>query len=79
MNVKVAYVFLQVWKWFVSQKSIKGQVIADHLVKAPLLDSSPLDINLPNKDIFNIDKEEESIDIHEAFDMNMYFDGSNYL
>ena len=59
---------------FISQKSIKGQVIANQLAEAPLLDNYPLNINLPNKDIFVIDKEEGSFDMHEVFDMLMYFD-----
>ena len=32
---------------FINQKSIKCQVIVDHLAKVPLQDDNPLIINLP--------------------------------
>jgi len=37
---------------FISQNSIKGQVIADYLVEAPLYDNKPLIIELPNEHVF---------------------------
>lgn len=61
---------------FINQKSIKGQVIADQLVAAPLESSSPLQISLLDEDIFKIDEVEEPIDTQEDFDITMYFDGS---
>ena len=60
---------------FISQKSIKGQVITDQLAAAPMESSSPLQISLPNEDIFKIDEVEEPIDTQEDFDITMYFDG----
>ena len=59
---------------FISQKLIKGQVIIDQLVDAPLQDSSPLNINLLDEDIFWVDVDEKFT--LEEFDMMMYFDGS---
>lgn len=61
---------------FISQKSIKGQVITDQLAAAPLESSSPLHISLSNEDIFKINEVEEPIDTQEDFDITMYFDGS---
>lgn len=48
------------------------------MVEASLQDNSPLDINLPNEDIYKIDKEKEFINTHENFDMMMYFYGSKF-
>lgn len=59
---------------FIHQKYIKGQVIANQLADIPLQDNFPLYINLPNKDIFQVDVEKKFVP--EEFDITMYFDGS---
>ena len=43
-----------------------------------MINSSPLNINIPDEDIFNIYEEEEFVDKYEDFDMTMYFYGSKY-
>lgn len=60
---------------FIIQKSIKGQFITNQLTEAPLLGNFPLDINLPDEDIFKIDKEEVFVDSNEEFYMTIYFYG----
>ena len=48
--------------YFVGQKLIKGQVIADYLVDAPLQDDKPLIIKLPNEHVFQLDELEIPFD-----------------
>lgn len=61
---------------FISQKSIKGQVIIYQLAEAHLKDTLLLNITFPNEDIFKVDEEEVFVDISEDYDMNMYFNQS---
>ena len=61
---------------FISQNSIKGQVIADYLAQAPLSDDKPLIIELPNEHSFQLDEMEIPMDLEEDWDMVRYFDGS---
>lgn len=59
---------------FINQKSIKGQVRTYQLAKAPIQATTPLEITLPDKDVFKID-EMEVVDTQEDYDMTMYFYG----
>lgn len=59
---------------FISEKSIKGQVIADQLVEVPIQDTTPLEITLLDEDVFKI-MIEEAVDTQEEYDTTMYFDG----
>lgn len=61
---------------FISQNFVKGQIIADQLLEAPIQKNTPLEITLPDEDVFKIDKIEEIVDTQEYYDMTMYFDGS---
>jgi len=61
---------------FISQKSIKGQVIADHLAEAYLQDDNPLVIELPDEHIFQLDDVDVPIELEDEWDMTIYFDGS---
>ena len=61
---------------FVSQKSIKGQVIADQLAEAPLHDSQPLSLDFSDDSIFVLIEEEEFVDTEDELDITLYFDGS---
>ena len=57
------HVFIRIWLKFISQKSIKGQVIADHLAKAPLPNDNPLIIELPNEHVFQLDNIDSSTEL----------------
>ena len=61
---------------FICQKSIKGQVIADHLVETPLQDDNLLIIELPDEHIFQLDNVDLPIELEEEWDMTIHFDGS---
>lgn len=61
---------------FISQKSIKGQVIADHLVEAPLQDDNLLIIELLDKHIFQLDNVDLPTELEEEWDITIHFDGS---
>lgn len=50
---------------FISQKSIKGQVIVDYLAEAPLHDDKPLIIKLPDEHVFQLNEMEVPIDLEE--------------
>jgi len=60
---------------FINQKSIKGQVIADHLVEASLQDDNPLVIELPDEHIFQLDDVDVPIELEDEWDMTIYFNG----
>eukprot|EP01018_Ginkgo_biloba_P006265 Gb_03991 [translate_table: standard] len=51
---------------YVNQKSIKGQVLVDHLTEAPLSENQPLIIGFPNELVLLLDKSPE---------WKFYFDG----
>ena len=53
---------------YVDRKEIKGQVIEDHLVEAPMIDDHPMLIDFPDEAIFNMDI---------ANEWKLYFDGSH--
>jgi hypothetical protein len=53
---------------YVSQKAVKGQALADFLAAHPMLDHSPLVIDLPNEEVF-------SIGIESPWEL--YFDGAS--
>eukprot|EP01018_Ginkgo_biloba_P033594 Gb_20371 [translate_table: standard] len=52
---------------YVNQKAIKGQVLADHLAEAPLLENQPLIIGFPDESILSLD---------ESPEWKLCFDGS---
>jgi len=51
---------------YIDRRAIKGQVIADQLADAPLIDNNPLSFEFPNESIFNI----------TTTAWKLYFDGS---
>eukprot|EP01018_Ginkgo_biloba_P036364 Gb_12987 [translate_table: standard] len=51
---------------YVNQKAIKGQVMANHLAKAPLSENQPLIIGFPDESILSLD---------ESPEWKLYFDG----
>ena len=61
---------------FISQKSIKGQVIINYLTKAPSSNDNPLIIELLYEHVFQLDEMEIPIEFEEDWDMVIYFDGS---
>jgi len=58
---------------YVTQKSIKGSVIADYLAQNPLEKYQPLDFRFPDEDILTIEEDKEEGDGK----WKMYFDGSS--
>ena len=52
---------------YVSQKSIKGSVVADHLASLPTIESRPVDDDFPN---------EEFVTMTRLSGWCMYFDGA---
>ena len=50
---------------FIIQKSIKGQVIADHLAEAPLQDDNPLIIEVPDEHVLQLDNIDLPIELEE--------------
>ena len=52
---------------YVSQKSIKGSIVADHLASLPISDSKPVDDDFPD---------EEFIAMTSLSGWCMYFDGA---
>ena len=61
---------------FISQKSIKGQVIANQLVESPLPSDHPLIIELPDDSVFSVSKVEEDVTLEEDVNITLFFDGS---
>jgi hypothetical protein len=55
---------------YVSQKAIKGQALADFLAAHPVLDNSPLVVDLPDEDVFTINVESP---------WELYFDGASRI
>ena len=53
-----------------SQKSVKGQAIADHLANHPLLDAEPTQVEFPDETLFVIENTEEQRT------WTLYFDGA---
>ena len=39
---------------YVTRKSVKGSIVADHLASLPLFDDRPIDDDFPNEQIFSI-------------------------
>ena len=54
---------------YVTQKAIKGQVIADHLASHPLPSYAPVRTDFPDEDVLFATEDE-----HEEW--SMYFDGA---
>eukprot|EP01018_Ginkgo_biloba_P021034 Gb_41824 [translate_table: standard] len=52
---------------YINQKAIKGQVLADHLVEAPLSENQPLITRFPDESVLSLD---------ESLEWKLYFDGS---
>ena len=57
---------------YVTQKSIKGQAIADHLAYLPLPQYEPVKTDFPDEDVLCVDIEE----IKDPESWTMYFDGA---
>jgi ribonuclease HI len=55
---------------YVPQKAIKGQALADFLVAHPILDNSPLVVDLPDEDVFTVSVESP---------WELYFDGASRI
>jgi hypothetical protein len=55
---------------YVPQKAIKGQALADFLAAHPILDNSPLVVDLPNEDVFIVSVESP---------WELYFDGESCI
>lgn len=55
---------------YVTQKSVKGQAIADHLAENPVEGFQPMMDLFPDESILNIESEEENTE------WRMYFDGA---
>ena len=56
---------------FIGQKLIKGQVITDYLIDAPLQDNKPLVIELPDDKEFQLDELEIPIKPKDNWDMTI--------
>lgn len=41
---------------YINQKSIKGQVLIDHLVKTPLSENQPLITGFPDESVLSLDE-----------------------
>ncbi|XXG46945.1 hypothetical protein AAC387_Pa02g1673 [Persea americana] len=57
---------------YITQKSIKGQAIADHLAHLPLPQYEPVKTDFPDEDVLCVDIEE----IKDPESWMMYFDGA---
>jgi ribonuclease HI len=55
---------------YAPQKAIKGQALADFLVAHPILDNSPLVVDLPDEDVFTVSVESP---------WELYFDGASRI
>ena len=76
------HVSMRVSKWqvvlsefdiqYMTQKSIKGSAIADHLAENPLLEEHPMTVEFPDGDILTVEEEESE----EGDKWKMYFDGA---
>lgn len=51
---------------YIENRAIKGQVIADQLAEAPLLDKQPMEVEFPNRDVLIVTTKQ----------WTLYFDGS---
>ncbi|XP_012442236.2 uncharacterized protein LOC105767277 [Gossypium raimondii] len=60
---------------YVSQKAIKGSVIADFLASKALEDDEPLDFDFPNEDLMYVANDEE--DSQENHSWRLNFDGAS--
>ncbi|KAI0512212.1 hypothetical protein KFK09_012850 [Dendrobium nobile] len=68
-----AVILLQFDITYVPQKAVKGQVLADFLAAHPIPADSPLNDDLPDEQIMNVE-EEEMLRVWE-----MYFDGASSI
>lgn len=58
-----------------SHNLVKSKVIANQLIDAPIQHTFPLDITLPNEDMFKFDEMEEFVITQDEYDISMQFDG----
>ena len=61
---------------FINQKSIKGQVIVDHIAEASLQDDNLFIIELSDEHVFQLDNVDLPTELEEEWDMIIHFDGS---
>ena len=61
---------------FVTQKSMKGQAIADHLTDFPLPEYQPLQTQFPDEDILFAMEDSKKKDPEDQEQWQLYFDGA---
>ena len=52
---------------YVTQKSVKGSVVADHLASLPVFDDRPIDVDFPD---------EQFVSVTSIVGWRLYFDGA---